>query len=76
MEMTINVEQVCSDVACEMMMEMQQEALEKHPQDLPFPNGIIKEDTSGKIVYTEEAETMFHGFYKRVFDILEQAKEE
>jgi len=76
MKITVNVVQVCSDICCEMMMNMQQEALNKHPKDLPFPNGIIKENELGDIVYTEEAEKVFHRLYKRVFNILQQSKEQ
>jgi hypothetical protein len=73
MNITINIIEVASRLADDDLMNMQNSALEKHPHDLPFPNGIVKEiveDGQEIVVYTEEAQDMFNERYDYWFDFL------
>ncbi len=69
MNITINIIEVASRLADDDLMNMQNSALEKHPHDLPFPNGIVKEEDD-VVVYTEEAQDMFNERYDYWFDFL------
>lgn len=70
MKVIVNLVEAASDLACEFLIELQQEALNKNPKDLPFPNGIIKEREDGTIVYTQEAQKIYNRLYIKVLSVL------
>lgn len=71
--MTINVTRTIAEVCDTVMADMQEEALEKHPQDLPFPNGIVKEQ-GNDVVYTEEAQLVFNSLFKKFLPLFKDNK--
>lgn len=73
MKMTIDVSRTIADICDTVMSEMQQEALENHPDNLPFPNGIIQE-MNNEIQYTEAAQAKFNELYKQFYSIIEDNK--
>lgn len=71
---TINNLELATKLANTRVKQFQQAALNGETEELPFPDGIIKEMANGDIIYTEEAQEKFNTFYDEYLSIIEETK--
>lgn len=68
---TINRLELSSELADKKLNDLQQEELKNN--NAYYPNGIVKENENGDVIYTEEAQDDFNQFYSEYSTIIEQS---
>lgn len=69
MIVAVNIIELASELADKKLQEIQQEEL-KAKDCVSMPNGIVKEEPNGDVIYTEEAQDLFNDYYDQYWNLI------